>query len=168
MWDLIHVFLDLSESIVHCSVAQSCPGSTLFNLMDCRTPDFPVFHYLLGFSRIHVHWVNSVIQPSHPLSPPLSSCPQRFSASGSFPMNWLFTTGGQRIRASASASASVLPMNIELISFRTDWFDLVVQETLNNLLQYHSSKVSILWHSVFFMVQLSHPYVTTGNYCKLY
>ena len=55
-----------------------------------------------------------------------------------------------------------------LISFRIDWFDLLaVQETLNSLLQYCSSKVSILWHSAFFMVQLSHPYLTTGKTVSL-
>ena len=65
-----------------------------------------------------------------------------------------------------SASASVLPMSIQdwLISFRMDWLDLlVVQGTLKSLLQYHSSKVSILQHSTFFMAQLSHPYMTTGK-----
>ena len=52
----------------------------------------------------------------------------------------------------------------ELISFRMDWLDLLaVQGTLKNLLQHHSSKASILWHSDFFIVQLSHPYMTTGN-----
>ena len=51
-----------------------------------------------------------------------------------------------------------------LSSFRFDWFDLLaVQRTLKSLLQHHSSKASILWHSAFFMVQLSHPYVTTGK-----
>ena len=55
-------------------------------------------------------------------------------------------------------------MNILLISFRIDWFDLLaIQGTLKSLLQHHSSKASILWHSVFFMVQLSHPYMTTGK-----
>ena len=60
---------------------------------------------------------------------------------------------------------SVLPMNIQgLISFTIDWLDLLaVQGTLKHLLQHHSSKASILWHSAFFMVQLSHPYMTTGK-----
>ena len=54
--------------------------------------------------------------------------------------------------------------SFQLISFRMDWLDLlVVQGTLKSLLQYHSSEVSILWHSTFFMVQLSHPYMTTGK-----
>ena len=79
-------------------------------------------------------------------------------------MSQLFASGGQRIRA--SASVSVLPMNIQeiLISFRSDWFDLLaVQVTLKSLLQHHSSKASVLQCSIFFMVQLSHPYMTTGK-----
>ena len=94
---------------------------------------------------------------------PFSSYLQSFPASGSFPMSWLVTSGGQNIRA--SASALVLAMNIQgLISFRINWFDLLaVQGTLKSLLQHHSSKASTLWHSAFFMVQPSHPYVTTGK-----
>ena len=62
------------------------------------------------------------------------------------------------------ALASVLPVNIQDISFRIDWFDLLaVQGTLKSLLQHHSSKASILWRSAFFIVQLSHPYMTTGK-----
>ena len=82
-------------------------------------------------------------------------------------MSRLFVSSGQSI----AASVSVLPMNIQevfqeagLISFRMDWFDLLaVQKTLMSLLQYHSSKASILWCSAFFMVQLSHPYMTIGK-----
>ena len=81
-------------------------------------------------------------------------------------MNWLFTSGGQSI--GSSASASVLPMNIQLIrnpnSFTIDWFDLLaVKGTCKSLLQHHSLKASVLQHSAFFMVQLSHPYMTTGK-----
>ena len=78
-------------------------------------------------------------------------------------MSQLFTSGGQSIRV--SASASVLQMSISgLISFRMDWLDLLaVQGTLKSLLQQHSSKASILWCSAFFIVQLSHPYMTTGK-----
>ena len=80
-------------------------------------------------------------------------------------MSQLFESGGQSI--GASALASVLPMNNEysgLIPFRIDLFDLLaVQGTLKSLLQHHSSKVSVLWRSAFFMVQLSHPYMTTGK-----
>ena len=88
------------------------------------------------------------------------SCFQCFPAWGSFLMSWPFTSGGQSIGAPASTS---LPSNeySGLISFRMDWFDLLaVKGTLKGLLQHHSLKTSILWHSAFFTVQLSHPYTT--------
>ena len=86
------------------------------------------------------------------------SCPQFFPASGSFPMSQLFASGGQ----STGASASVSNEYSRLISFRIDWLDLLaVQGTLKSLLQHHSLKASILRHSAFFAVQLSHLYVTT-------
>ena len=82
---------------------------------------------------------------------PFPLCPQPFPASGSYPMSWLFTSGGQSIGVSPSNDSS------GLISFRIDWFDrLTVQGTLKSLPQHHSSKPSILWCSAFFMVQLSH------------
>ena len=94
---------------------------------------------------------------------PFSSCLQSFPASGSFPRSQSFPSGGQSI--GVSASASVFPMKIQgLISFRIDWFDILeAQVILKSLLQHHSSKASILWHSPFFIVQLSHPYMTTGK-----
>ena len=94
---------------------------------------------------------------------PFSSCRHSFPASRSFSNYSVFTSGGQSIGASASAS---VPSNeySGLISFRTDWLDLLaIQGTLKSLLQHHSSKASILWHSAFFMAQLSHPYMTTGK-----
>ena len=92
-----------------CSVAKSC--LTLCDPTNCSTPGFPVLYYLLKFAQTHVHWISDVIQPSHPLS---SSSPPTFSLSQqSFPVNQLFASGGQSIRASASASASVLPVNIQ-------------------------------------------------------
>ena len=91
------------------------------------------------------------------------SCLQFVSASGSFPMNQFFTSGGQSVGASASASA--LPMNIQgWFPLRlTGWISLQSKGTLKSLLQHHSSKSSILQCSAFFMVQLSHPYMTTGK-----
>ena len=93
---------------------------------------------------------------------PLSSCLQSFPASESFLMSQLFTSGGQSIATSASASA--LPMNIQ------SWFPLglnglisLLSKGLKSLLQHHSSKASSLRHWAFFIVQLSHPYLTTGN-----
>ena len=93
---------------------------------------------------------------------PFSSCPQSFLVSGSFPLSPLFTSGGQSI--GASASASVLPMNIQ------GWFPLgltglisLQSKGLKSLLEHHSSKASFLRRSAFFIVQLSHPYMTTGK-----
>ena len=98
------------------NVIQSLSRVWLCNPMDCSTPGFPVLHYLLEFAQTHVHWVSDAIQPSYPLSSLFCSCPQSFTASGSFPVSCLFASGGQCIRA--SVSASVLPMNIQ------GWFPL--------------------------------------------
>ena len=119
----------------------------------CPSPALGVYSNTCPSSRwCHPTMSSSVI--------PFSSCPQSLPASGSFPMSQLFAWGGQS--TGVSASASVLPMNPGLISFRMDWLDLLaVQETLKSLLQHHSSKPSILQHSAFFTVQLSHPYMTT-------
>ena len=93
---------------------------------------------------------------------PFSSHIQSFPGSGSFPMSKFFASSGQSI--GVSASASVLPEYSGLISFRRDWLDLLaVQGTLKSRPQHHSSKASILWHTGFFIVQLSHPYKTTGK-----
>ena len=93
---------------------------------------------------------------------PFSSCLQSFPESRSFPVSQLFTSGGQSI--GASASSSVLPMNSQ------GWFHLgltslifLQSKGLSSLLQHHSSKASILQHSAFFTVELSHPYMTTGK-----
>ena len=97
---------------------------------------------------------------------PFSSYPQSFPASGSFPLTKFFASGGQSI--GASASASVLPMKTQ------DWFPLgwtawisMQSKGLSSLLQHHSSKTSILRRSAFFILQLSHPYMTTGKIIAL-
>ena len=99
------------------SVAQSCP--TLSNPMDCSMSGFPVHHQLPELAQTHVHWVSNAI-----LSPVIlfSSCHQSFPTSGSFQMSQFFASGGQSI--GASASASVLPMNIQ-DWFPQDWLDLL-------------------------------------------
>ena len=92
---------------------------------------------------------------------PFCSCLQSFLALGSFQISQFFPSGGHKYW-----SFSISPSNeySGLTSFRIDWFDLLaVQGTLRSLLQNHSSKASILWHSAFFIVQLSHPYMTTGK-----
>ena len=123
--------------------------------------DLPVHQQLPKFTQTHVHWVGDAIQLSHPL---LSPSPPAFNLSQhqGFLQSQFFASGGQSI--GVSASASVLPMNIQ------DWFPLELtgwislqSKRLKSLLQYHSSKASILWCSAFFIVQLSHPYMTTGK-----
>ena len=100
----------LVQSVQFSSVAQSCP--TLCNPMNRSMPGLPVHHQLPELTQTHVHQVGDAIQSSYPLlSVPFSSCPQSFPASGSFQMSQFFTSGGQNI--GVSASASVLPMNIE-------------------------------------------------------
>ena len=86
-----------------------------------------------------------------------------FPASGSFPVTQFFTSGGQSIKSFRFSISSSNDYS-GLISSRMDWLDLLaVQGTLKSLLEYHSSKASILQHSAFFMVQLTHPYMTTGK-----
>ena len=142
------------------SVAQSHP--TLCDPVDCSTPGLPVHHQLLELAQTHVHRVGDAIQPFHPLSSP---SPHTFSLSHirvlsnesilciRWPKDWSF-------------SFSISPSNecSGLISFRMDWLALLaVQGTLKNLLQHLHSKTSVLWHSAFFILQLSHPYMTPGK-----
>ena len=94
---------------------------------------------------------------------PFSSHLQSFPASGSFPMSQFFTSGGQSIGVSASTSVPSKEYS-GLIYFRMDWLDLfAVQGTLKSLLQHHTSKASDIQCSAFFIVQLSHPHMTTGK-----
>ena len=130
--------------------------------MDCSTPGLPVCHQLLELTRTHVHEVGDAIQPSHPVlspSPPTSIFPsiRVFSSESALRIRW---------PKYWSFSFSISPSNeySGLISFRIEWFGLLtVQGTLKRLLQHHSSKASILWRSAFIIVQLSHPYMTTGK-----
>ena len=136
-----------------------CP--TLCDPMDCSTPGLPVHPQLPEFIQTHIHWVGDAIQPSHPLSSPsptfiLNQHHSLFKWVSSFirwPTYWSFSFN---ITLSDEYSG--------LISFRMDWVDLLaVQGTLKSLLQDHSSKASVLRHSALFIVQLSHPYMTTGK-----
>ena len=130
--------------------------------MDCSTPGFPVHHQLPELAQTHVHRVSDVIQPSHPLLsllllPSILPSIRVFSSESvlhiRWPKNWSF-----------SFSISPSKEHPRLIYFRMDWLDLLaVQGTLRNLLQHHSPKASILQCSDFFMVQLLHPYTTSGK-----
>ena len=135
---------------------------SLCNPMDCSMPGFPVHHQLPQLTQTHVHPVGDAIQPfncCHPLLflPSIFPSIRVFSNVSvlpiSLPKQWSF-------------SFSISPSNeySGLISFMMDWLDvLAVQGTLKSILQLHSSKASILQHSAFFIVQLSHPYMTTGK-----
>ena len=99
--------LDICESALLLFSSHSCP--TVCNPVDWSIPGFPVLHSLLKFAQTHVHWFGDAIQPSHPLLHP-SPSPLNLSH-WSFPMSWVFASGGQSI--GASTSALVIPMNIQ-------------------------------------------------------
>ena len=144
------------------SVILSC--LTFCNPMDCRMPGFLVHHELPELPQTHVHWVGDAIQPSHPLSSPSPSAYNLSRHQGLF--KWV---------SSLHQVAKVLEFQLQHQSFQwifKDWFPLIwtgwisLQSkglTLKSLLQHHSSKASTLQCSVFFIVQLSHPYMTTGK-----
>ena len=125
-------------------------------------PGFPVPHYLQQFAQTHVYRISDAIQPSHPLLSPslLTSI---------FPSIRVFSNESalhNRWPKYCSFSFSINPSNEHpgLVSFRRDWLDLLaVQGTHKSLLQHHSSKASILQCSAFFIVQLSHPYMSIGK-----
>ena len=153
--------IKLVKHIQFSSVAQSCP--TLCDPMNHSTPGLPVHHQLSG-SSLKLMSIKSVMPSSHLilcrpllLLPPIPPSIRGFSSESTLRMRW---------PKYWSFSFSISPSNEHpgLISFRTDWLDLLaVQGTLKSLLQHHSSKASVLRHSAFFTVQLSHPYMTTGK-----
>ena len=142
------------------SVTQSCP--TLCGPMGCSMPDLPVYHQLLDITQTHVHWVGYAIQTSHPLLIPSLPIFDLSQHQGHF--KW---------GSSSHQVAKVLEFQLRHQSlhqiFRTDclWDGLVGSpcspRTLKSLLHHHSSKASILQCSAFLIVQLSHPYMTTGK-----
>ena len=140
-------------------LVQSLSPVWLCNPMKCSMPGFPVLHYLLEFSQIHVHCVDDAIQTSLPLlpsSPPTLNLSEHrvFSSELALHIRWPKYW-------SLSSSVHLSNEYSGLISFKIDWFDLLaVQGTLKSLLQHHRS---ILQRSAFFITQLSHPYVTNGK-----
>ena len=128
-----------------------------------QQPGFPVHHQLPEPTQTHVHQVSNAISSCLPLNLPPSIFPsiRVFSKESVLRIRW---------PKYWSFSFSISPSNeySGLISFKIDWIDLLLpQGTLNSLLQHHSSKASILWQSAFFIVQLSHPYMTTGKIIAL-
>ena len=139
------------------SVAQSC--LTLCHPMDYSKPDFHVHHH--SRSSLKLKSIKSVMPAHHLILFPPSPVFNLYQHQ-SFPMSQFFTSGGQSIET--SVSASVLPMNIQDWSplAWTGWISLQ-SKGLSRLLQHHSSAASVLQHSAFFMVQLSYPYMTNGK-----
>ena len=139
--------------------SQSCP--TVCNHMDCRKPGFPVHHQLPEFAQIHVH---PVMPSNH-----LILCCSLLLLPSIFPSIRVFSNESVlhiRWPNRWSFSFSISPSNeySGLISFRMDWLDqLAVLGTLKSLLLHHSSKASILQHSPFFIVQISHPFMFWKN-----
>ena len=121
-------------------------------------PGFPVHHQLPEFTQTHVHWVCDAIQPSDLLS---STSPLAFNRSQH---QGLFKWVSSSHQVAKGLEFQLQHQSFQLISLRMDWLELLaVQGTLKSLLQHHNSKASILQCSAFFIVQLSHPYMTTGK-----
>ena len=144
-------------------VTKLCP--TLCSPMDCSMPGFPVLHCLLEFAQIHVHRVGDATQPSHALLSPSSPVLNLYSIRG------FSNESDLRYRRPKywSFSFSISPSNeySGLISFRTDRFNLIAIQSprllLRDLLKHHNLKAKIPRRSAFFMVQLSHAYMTAGK-----
>ena len=141
-------------------VTQSC--LTLCDAMDCSMPGFPVHHQLPELIKTHVRWVGDAIQPSHPLSSPSPSALDLSQHQDLF--EWVSSSHQVAKVLESQPQHQSSNEHPGLISFRMDWLDLLaVQRTLKCPLQHHSSKASILQCLAFFIVQLSHPYMTTGK-----
>ena len=130
--------------------------------MDYSMPGLPVHHQLPELIQTPVHWVGDAIQPFHLLSTLAHPTFSHSQHQGLFQS----VSSSHQVANYWNFSLSISPSNdySGLISFRMDWLDLLeVQETLKSLLQHHNSKASILQHWSFFIVQFSHPYMTTGK-----
>ena len=142
------------------SATHSC--LTLCNPMECSTLVFPVHHQFPELSQTLVHRVSDVIQPSHTLSSPSPPAVNLSQQRGLF--KWVSSLHEMARVWSFCFNISLSNEHSGLISFRIDWLDLfAVQGTLKSLLQQHRSKASIYWHSAFFIVHFSNPYMTTGE-----
>ena len=139
------------------SLALSCPS--LCDPIDCRILGFPVLQYLLGLLKLMP--IELVMPSNHLILSVIPSPPASIPTSGIFPVSWPFPLGSKVLEFQLQHQFNEYS---GLISFRIDWFDLlVVQRNLKSLLQYHSSKASILQCLAFSIVQLSHSYMTTGK-----
>ena len=149
------------QTLVNYLVQFSCSVmSNSCEPMDCSMPGFPVHHQLLELAQTHDHWVSDAIQPSHPL--PSSSLPSFNLSQHQDLFQWVCFSHQVVKVLEFSFNSSPSSEYSEIISFRMDWLDLLaVQGSLKSLLQHHTSKASVLWCSAFFIVQFSHPHMTT-------
>ena len=141
---------------------QSLSCVQLCHPMDCSTPGFPLLHHLPEFAQTHVHWISDAIQSSHPVVP--FSCFLSAPASWSSPVCWPFASGGRS--TGASASASVLPMNIQ------DWFPLGLTSLIslqskglprvfsNTTVRRHQRSLSFSFSAQPFLLSNSHIHTT--------
>ena len=158
--NILHINSHLVFAAQFSSVTQSCP--TLCDPMNCSTPGIPVHHQLPESTQTYVHWVGDAIQQSHLLSFP--SLPALNLSQHQNLFQWVGSSHQVAKILALQPQHQYFNEHSGLISFRMDWLDLLaVQGTLKGLFQQHSSKASILQHSAFFMVQLSHPYMTAGK-----
>ena len=139
------------------SVTQSCP--TLWDPMVCSMPDLPVYHQHPQFTQTHAHWVSDAIQPSHPLSPP---SPPAFNLSRHQGLFQWVSSLHQVVKVLEFQLQQFLPMNTQDWS-PLGWTDWISKGLSRVFFQHHNSKASILQPSAFFIVQISHPYITTGK-----
>ena len=163
-WGILYCYFLRTFLNIQFSLVRSLSHVQLFKTpwTACLMPSFSVYHQLLELAQTHPHWVSDAVQPSHPLSSP---SPPAFDLSQHRVLSNVSILCTRWTKC-WSFTFSISPSNeySGLISFRTDWLDLLaVQGTLKSILQYHSSKASVLQLSAFFILQLLHPYISTGK-----
>ena len=132
--------------------------------MDYSIPGFPVPYHLPEFAQVHVHWISDPIQPCHPLSPSSLSAFNLSQHQGLF--QWVSSLHEVAKVSEIQLQHQFFSEYSGLLSFIQGWLTGLISllsKRLKSLLQHYSWQVSILWHSAFFMVQPSHPYMTTGK-----
>ena len=154
----VYMYISVYQSVQSLSCVWLCDP------MDCSTPDFPVHHQLPEPDQTHVLHVGDAIQPSHLL---LSPSPPSFTL---FQDQGLFQWVSSSHQVAKVSEFQLKHQSFQWIFrtdfFRMDWLDLLAVQEILKSLQHHSSKASILWCSAFFIIQLSHPYMTTGKKIK--
>jgi len=150
---ILHSLSDGHSAWCEVVVVQPLSRVWLCSHMDCSTPDFPVLHHLPETTQTHVHWVSNAIQPSHPLSSP---SPPAFS----LPSIRVFSNESVLCIRWPKLQHQPWIFRIDFLQGRLVWSPCSPRDSEESS-QHHSSEAPILWHSAFFVVQFSHPYMTT-------